>query len=207
MNEDSFASQPLALDVMADVNKVQIKLQRLAGQEDKAAGMRFFYTLLGLLGGLVVLYVVMHLIFPLRAPGSAVSSFMWDASPWRYVEVIFWGLAGVLINKIISSGWFLRSQRFYREGTIMHVAHLVATPLLVFVAVLILSLATLKLTLGGVAGAGGTEVSLDLSQLPVQEHHRVGKLNVGSFVDPPAARFSLGWRILHGLWFANPSGA
>ena len=44
----------------------------------------------------------------------------------------------------------------------MHIAHLVSTPLLVLVAVILLSLATLKVTL-----AGGSEVTLDLSNMPI----------------------------------------
>ncbi len=83
----------------------------------------------------------------------------WDQDPWRFLEVLFWAVAGILVNKIIVVGWYLRSQRFYREGLVMHVAHLVSTPVLVLVAVLLLSLATLNVTL-----AGGNELSVDLSE-------------------------------------------
>jgi hypothetical protein len=83
----------------------------------------------------------------------------WDQDPWRYLEVLFWALAGILVNKIIVVGWYLRSQRFYREGLVMHIAHLVSTPLLVLVAVLLLSLATLDITL-----AGGNQLRVDLSE-------------------------------------------
>lgn len=82
---------------------------------------------------------------------------VWNADPWRLLEIVLWGLAGVLVNKIIVSGWWLRSQRFYREGIVMHVAHLVTTPLLVLVAVLLLSLASLKIS------AAGSEITLDIS--------------------------------------------
>ena len=63
----------------------------------------------------------------------------------------------MLVNKIIVSGWYLRSHRFYREGIVMHIAHLVSTPLLVMVAVLLLSLATVKVTVAG------SEITLDIS--------------------------------------------
>ena len=56
------------------------------------------------------------------------------------------------------TGWYLRSQRFYREGIVMHVAHVVVTPLLALVAVLLISLVTLSVTL-----AGSNELTLDLS--------------------------------------------
>jgi hypothetical protein len=81
----------------------------------------------------------------------------WNSDPWRMLEILFWGLAGVLINKIIVSGWYLRSHRFYREGIVMHVAHLVSTPLLVLVAVLLLSLVSVKVTVAG------SDLTLDLS--------------------------------------------
>lgn len=83
----------------------------------------------------------------------------WDQDSWRFLEVLFWAMAGILVNKIIVVGWYLRSQRFYREGFVMHVAHLVSTPLLVLVAVLLLSLVTLDITL-----AGGNELTVDLSE-------------------------------------------
>ena len=162
LHEDSFPNQPLAMDIMANDEKIQIKLQRLAGQEDQAAGQKFFYWLLAILGGAIVVYIVLHLIFPLRQAGSPLSFAQWDKDPWRFLEIILWGLGGVLVNKIINIGSFVRNQRFYREGIIMHIAHLVATPLLVLVAVILLSLATLKITL-----SGGSEVTLDLSQLPI----------------------------------------
>lgn len=162
LHEDSFPNSPLVLDIMADVDKIQIKLQRLAGEDDQAAGQKFFTWLLVALGGLMVVYIVLHLIFPLRVVGSPLSFAQWDKDPWRFLEIIMWGLGGILVNKIITSGWYLRSQKFYREGIVMHIAHLVSTPLLVLVAVILLSLATFKITL-----AGGSEVTLDLSNFPI----------------------------------------
>ena len=83
---------------------------------------------------------------------------IWEREPWRFLEILMWGLAGILVNKILITGWYLRSQRFYREGIVMHVAHLVATPLLVLVTVLLLSLVTFQITL-----ANSNELTLDLS--------------------------------------------
>lgn len=83
---------------------------------------------------------------------------IWEQEPWRFLEILMWGLAGILVNKILLTGWYLRSQRFYREGIVMHIAHLVATPLLVLVTVLLLSLVTFQITL-----ANSNELTLDLS--------------------------------------------
>lgn len=83
----------------------------------------------------------------------------WIRDPWRFLEILSWGLAGILVTKIFRIGWYLRSQKFYREGFVMHISHLVTTPLLVLVAVLLLSLVTLNITL-----AGGNELTVDLSE-------------------------------------------
>lgn len=83
---------------------------------------------------------------------------LWAVYPWSFVEVLLWGLAGVLVNKIFITSWYLRSQRFYREGIVMHIGHIVTTPLLVLIAVVLLSLVTFTFTL-----ANSNEVTLDLS--------------------------------------------
>ncbi len=159
LHENSFPSAPIAKDIMADTEKFDFHLQRLAGQEDRTAGQGFFYWLLGCLGVLIVVYVISHLFLPPVVAGIPLTFQPWDKDPLRFLEIMLWGLAGVLVNKIIDSGWFLRSQRFYREGIVMHIAHLVTTPLLVLVAVILLSLATFRITL-----TGGSEVMIDLSQ-------------------------------------------
>jgi hypothetical protein len=158
-HESSFPSAPIAKDIMADTEKFDFQLQRLAGQEDRVAGQKFFFWLLGSLSVLIVAYVILHLFLPPVVVGTPLTFQLWDKDPLRFLEIMLWGLAGVLVNKIIDCGWFLRSQRFYREGIVMHIAHLVSTPLLVLVAVILLSLATFKITL-----TGGSEVTIDLSQ-------------------------------------------
>lgn len=72
---------------------------------------------------------------------------LWNRDPWRFLEVLLWGLAGVLVNKIIITSWYLRSQRFYHEGIVMHIGHIVTTPLLVLIAIVLLSLVTFTFTL------------------------------------------------------------
>lgn len=83
---------------------------------------------------------------------------LWGQEPLRYFEIFLWGLAGVLVHKIITTGWYLRTRRFYREGIVMHIANIATAPLLVLVSVFLLSLLTLEFTL-----AGSNEVKLDLS--------------------------------------------
>ncbi|MDQ5824592.1 MAG: carboxypeptidase-like regulatory domain-containing protein [Chloroflexota bacterium] len=84
-------------------------------------------------------------------------SFFWVREPWRFLEVLFWGLAGILAQLIMTTGTYLRWGRFYKEGMPLHMAQLVTTPLTVLVIVLLLSLIRIQVTL-----SGGTEVNLDL---------------------------------------------
>lgn len=92
-----------------------------------------------------------------QAPSKPVVG-LWDQDPWRLLEVLLWSLCGVLVNKLITTGWYLRAHKFYREGIVMHAAHIITTPLLVLVAVLLLSLVTLNIT-----PVSGNQLTLDLS--------------------------------------------
>jgi hypothetical protein len=83
---------------------------------------------------------------------------IWERDPLRIIEVLLWGLAGILVNKIMITGWWLYQRRFYKDGIVMHVAHLVATPIMVLVLVFLLSLVSLSITL-----ASGNALTLDLS--------------------------------------------
>ncbi len=83
---------------------------------------------------------------------------IWNRDPLRMIEVLLWALAGILVNKIMMTGWYLYQRRFYQDGIIMHIAHLVATPVMVLVIVFLLSLVSLKITL-----ASSNELVLDLS--------------------------------------------
>lgn len=113
----------------------------------------------------------------------------WGEDPLRFLEVLFWALAGILVNKIIVVGWYLRSQRFYREGLVMHIAHLVSTPVLVLVAVLLLSVVTLEITL-----AGGNQLSVDLSEptMMVAVSFLLGTIPwpLWNFIEETAERFT-----------------
>lgn len=83
---------------------------------------------------------------------------IWKRDPLRILEVLLWALAGILVRKIIIIGWYLRRRSFQKEGIVMHIAHLVATPLMVLVVVFLLSLVSLNITL-----ATGNSLTLDLS--------------------------------------------
>ena len=93
----------------------------------------------------------------IKTPGQRVAG-IWERDPLRIIEVLLWGLAGILVNKIIDTGWYLRRRSFHKEGIIMHMAHIVATPVMVLVVVFLLSLVSLEITL-----ASGNTLTLDLS--------------------------------------------
>jgi hypothetical protein len=153
LEKGSFASSPQQVEMDQDQSGIKIYLDRIAETPDDKAGVIFFWSLLGILAVLIAVYVVLHFYYD-----STQGFSIWSEDPLRYLEILFWGLAGILVSKIFITGWYLRNHRFYREGILMHVAHLVATPLLVLVAVLLLSQVTLKFTL-----ASSNEVAIDLS--------------------------------------------
>jgi len=154
LEKGSFASNPLQLEMDKDVSDIKIFLNRIAETPDDKAGRIFFWTILGIFGALVILYLVAHLFLSDAGQGFK----FWSTDPLRYLEIFLWGLAGILVSKIITTGWYLRSHRFYREGILMHIAHIVATPLLVLITVLLLAQVTIKFTL-----ANSNEITIDLS--------------------------------------------
>ena len=157
LEENSFPSDRTEIELTEDRSDLKIELQRLTGTEDEQTGRKFFFALLISLGLLVVVYILLHLFIKPEA-ASTLDTFIWTTGAWRFLEIFMWSLAGILVHKIISVGWYLRTRKFYKEGMTMHVAHIATTPLLVLVAVIILSLATLTLTL-----ANENQITLDLS--------------------------------------------
>jgi flagellar biosynthesis protein FliQ/5-hydroxyisourate hydrolase-like protein (transthyretin family) len=73
------------------------------------------------------------------------SIYFWSEPPRNYLEVIFWSLAGILVNLLITSGYYLRRKRFYAEGIWMHVSHLISVPVMALVVVFLIS--QIKLTI------------------------------------------------------------
>jgi hypothetical protein len=74
-------------------------------------------------------------------------SFFWRAEPGRFLEIIFGSLAGILVSKILSAGYYLYRRRFDGAGIYMHISHLVTVPVLAFITTILLSHATLQLTI------------------------------------------------------------
>jgi hypothetical protein len=87
----------------------------------------------------------------------ATASYFWNQEPWRFIEVLLWGLAGVLIRQILDAAKYVRRDRFYREGLALHLAQVFTSPIITLVSVFILSLVKLEMTIAG------STVELDLS--------------------------------------------
>jgi hypothetical protein len=154
LEKKSYASDPLSVSTDQDQADIKLIMDRIAETSDDKAGRMFFWILVGVFGLLIILYLLVHLLLP--APGQAFK--IWPDDPLRFLEIILWGLGGIVVSKIITIGWYLRGHRFYKEGIIMHIAHIISTPILVLVIVLLLSQVTLKFTL-----ANTNEIALDLS--------------------------------------------
>ena len=155
LHEDSFPSDKATIDLMEDKPDFHFYLPRLGGEGDAKSGKILFWVQVGLLISLIAAYIVVHMLIP---TGASNKFQFWVDNPLRYLEILLWGFGGILVNKIITIGWYLRSQRFYREGIIMHISHLLVTPLMVLVVTLLLSLVTLDVTLAG------NSLTLDLSK-------------------------------------------
>jgi len=154
LDPDSFSSKPLVLDMDKNQDPVKVYLDPIAGMEDEKAGRLFFWILIGVLFLIIGIYLVVHLY--LVKPVGEFS--IWTEDPLRLIEIFLWGLTGILVSKIITAGWYLRRRRFYRDGILMHIAHIIATPILVLVVVLLLSEVSFSFTL-----AQNNEVTIDLS--------------------------------------------
>jgi len=150
----SFASESKQEDMDNDQRDIKLYLDRIAETNDEKAGKAFFWVVLGLFGLWIALYLLAHLVFVDRGEGFRI----WTDEPLRYLEILLWGLAGILVSKIFTIGWYLRGHRFYREGVLMHLAHIVATPVLVLITVLLLSQVSMTFTL-----ANSNNVTIDLS--------------------------------------------
>ncbi|MHC5011151.1 MAG: hypothetical protein ACYTG6_09400, partial [Planctomycetota bacterium] len=72
--------------------------------------------------------------------GVEGDAFFWRTGFKRYLEVLFWAFAGILVRLIFTVGGYLRWHCFYRHGVYLHWTLLVAAPLLTLVFVLLISL-------------------------------------------------------------------
>ncbi len=153
LEKNSFTSEPLQLNMDKDQTEIKIYLDRISETQDEKAGVTFFWTMLGIFLALIVVYLVSHLLI---TPGQGFV--IWSQDPLRYLEIILWGLAGIVVSKIVSTGFYLRWHRFYREGILMSIAHVIVTPIIVLIVVLLLAQVQLKFTL-----ANSNDITLDLS--------------------------------------------
>lgn len=158
MGEESHPTKPEEQDLTEDKANFRFELFRLEGTPDEATGRTLFYTLLSALGVLVILYVLLHWWLPPSGEAATKGGYFWGDAPLKYMEVFFWGLAGVLVSKAIEVGSYLRWGKFYREGLAMHIAHVVTVPLLALITTLLLAQFKLDFTLAG------NSATLDLSQ-------------------------------------------
>ncbi len=65
--------------------------------------------------------------------------YFWETEPLRSLEIVYWGLAGVLVTLIITVGSYMRFERFYRVGIFQHVAQIVSLPIMALVFVYLIS--------------------------------------------------------------------
>jgi hypothetical protein len=82
----------------------------------------------------------------------------WRNEPWRFFDILFWALAGVLVQKIITTGVYLWKDTFQNKGIWMHIAHLVVVPLLVLVTMMLLSMFSFAFS-----GSAGGSVVIDIA--------------------------------------------
>jgi len=157
LHEDYFPTKKIKFSLDKNTEGYSIFLSKIAGGTiNVEEGHKFFNILSYAFLGIVVLYILSHVLTPTLK--TSTDSFIWIDVPWKFIEIVVWGLAGVLVGKLIEIGWYLRSNRFYEEGIVMHKAHLIATPVLVLIAVIVLSLATMEVTL-----ANESKITLDLA--------------------------------------------
>lgn len=72
-----------------------------------------------------------------RATLRGEQSFFWNTSQWRYLEAVFWALAGMLVNFFIHIGGYLRT--WHSAQIIRHIGLLIAFPAIAFVVVVLAS--------------------------------------------------------------------
>jgi hypothetical protein len=98
---------------------------------------------------------VLRLQYLLRFLGTP--AYYWTGEPGRYIEVLFWALAGVVVSQLVDTSTYLRRGTYLRDAQMQRYTLLVTAPLVTLVLVLLLSLATLEITLDS-----GGKIRLDL---------------------------------------------
>lgn len=55
-----------------------------------------------------------------RIQQPTARGFFWNREPWRFVEVLLWGLAGTIASLMMTTARYMRRNMFYREGLFFH---------------------------------------------------------------------------------------
>jgi len=152
LHEEGRPGRPETKELQQDETNFTFELFRQMGTADEATGRRFFVALCAVLGVLAIAYIVLHVLFP------GLEGLFWGEDPWKFLEVIFWAMAGILALLILRTGSSLRWGRFYPEVIFLEIAGMVTIPLLALVLVWLLSLVTLELNF-----VGDTSLVVDLS--------------------------------------------
>jgi multisubunit Na+/H+ antiporter MnhB subunit len=158
LHEGCLPPKKQTLDIKSAQHKLDFTLDPLRGTHDHDLGKKFFSRLILYFVILVAVYLGLHWFVPDRMTNLS-SVYFWDKDPWKMLEILLWGFAGIVVNKLLFVSWYLYKRTFYTEGRVMHNAQLITTPVLVLVSVFILSLAKLDLELAGASN----KLTLDLS--------------------------------------------
>lgn len=158
LHEHYLPAKKQFIEIKNAQHKLDFTLDLLRGTHDHELGKKFFNRLILYFVVLVIVYLGLHWLIPDRLTNLS-SVFFWDKDPWKMLEILLWGFAGIVVNKLLFVSWYLYKKTFYTEGRVMHHAHLITTPVLVLVSVFILSLAKLDLELAGASN----KLVIDLS--------------------------------------------
>ena len=158
LHENYMPGKRQTINIKEGQNNFDIYLDLVRGTHDQEMGKKFFNRLVLYFAVLVAFYLALHWFVPASITKTK-AIFFWDTDPWRMLEILMWAFAGVVINKMLFVSWYIYKKSFFIEAKVVHLAHLIATPVLVLVSVFILSLATINLELASTSN----KLSLDLS--------------------------------------------
>jgi hypothetical protein len=113
LQEESFPSQKQVVELTEDKTGMDVYLTRLTGHEDEKSGKILFWSLFGMLILLFIVYLGTHLFLP---AGKPVSFELWGKGSLRWLEILFWGFAGILVSKIILTGGICVSRPLLKRG-------------------------------------------------------------------------------------------
>ena len=86
------------------------------------------------------------------------ASFFWSKGRRVWLEILCWAFFGIMTRLIVSCGWYVYKDRFYKRAVWQHASLLLVVPGLTLVLVLVLSLFSLNFPI-----EGGDSVAIELS--------------------------------------------